>query len=139
MSQDIVVKTGIGGLLALITAPEEFIFITLWLLFGNTVLSAWANIIGLAVKNITTVSEVLGDVFYTLLKQMGVLFFLLTGATAISKFGPTLGSVESAMYIGISFWILTIMTKNASKIMSADGFSSMIQNLLTKTTSKIEK
>ena len=139
MSQDIVVKTGIGGLLALITAPEEFIFITLWLLFGNTVLSAWANIIGLAVKNITTVSEVLGDVFYTLIKQMGVLFFLLTGATAISKFGTTLGGVESVMYIGIAFWILSIMTKNASKIITTDSFSTMIQSLLTKITSKVGK
>jgi hypothetical protein len=134
MSQDVVVKTGLGAILALIAAPPVFIFITLWLLFANTILAIWANVRELSIKNAITIFDVASLVFTNLLKQLGVLFFLLTGATAISKFGPALVYVESAVYVGVAFWIFSIISKNASRILTTDGFQDALKSIYQKLT-----
>jgi hypothetical protein len=134
MSQDVVTKTGLGAILTLIAAPPEFILITLWLLFANTILAIWANVRELSVKNATTVFDVAVTVFTNLLKQLGVLFFLLTGATAISKFGPALVYVESAVYVGVAFWIFSILSKNASRILTTDNFGDALKYIYKKVT-----
>jgi hypothetical protein len=132
MSEEYTLKALGALLLALIAAPATFVAITVWLLISNTVLELWARLSAIESRNITIKWDVASETFYKFVKYIGILFFVLTSATAASKFGPALSWIEFAAYSGIGLWLFTMIGRNASKLMGSSEFGKIIQDIINR-------
>lgn len=132
MSQDFTLKALVSTLLALISAPTSFVIITVWLLLSNTALDLWVRLSIKVGRSWEYIFEVCADAFYKLVKNIGILFFTLTSASAASKFGPAFHWLEVSAYAAIGLWLFTMIGKNASKLMGSQGFTEVIDNLIKR-------
>lgn len=139
MSEEYTWKALLSLLLALISAPTAFVIITFWLLTSNTVLELWLRLSAVAGQGITMKFDVASEVFYKFVKYIGILFFVLTSATAASKFGPALAWIEFAIYSGVGVWLFTMIGRNASKLMGSSEFSSVIRDIIKRLKGTSEK
>jgi hypothetical protein len=132
MHEEYTLRSLVALLLALIAAPTTFVAITVWLLISNTILELWARLSAAQEEGVTTKWDIASETLYKFVKYIGVLFFVLTSATAASKFGPVLAWIEFAAYSGIGIWLFTMIGRNASKLMGSYEFSRIIQDIINR-------
>ena len=128
------IKALLSALMAVIVAPTQFIVITLWLLIVSILMRAWFELSDLEVKNMTTVSETISEVFWVGMKKLAVLFFLLTSGTALSKFSSNYNFFELTVYTGIGVWLFSEIAKNATKILRSSGLEDALKKIIDRFT-----
>jgi hypothetical protein len=132
MHEEYTLKGLVALLLALITAPTAFVAITVWLLISNTVLELWARLSTFNETDVSVKWDIVSDTLYKFVKYIGVLFFVLTSATAASKYGSVLAWIEFSAYSGIGLWLFTMIGRNASKLMGTYEFGRIIQDIINR-------
>lgn len=139
MSQETIGVTLFSTILAVIIPPIQFVAVMVWLLLASTALELWSSVSEVRKKGVHTILETLTDVFWLFIKQLAVLFFLLTMATALSKFGPAIAWIEIAAYSGIGVWLFTVAGKNAAKLIANSGLEDVIKRIANRYLEESKK